>query len=160
MGARVCVCVCLCVCAAIPDGKVIGMFAFTATGLQKRTQKKLDFATLDDVIINDLGGKLISDVNKGDSYSLLTVKGVPPLVSENARRSLPFTSFPSFIQFNQKNKQTNKKQQQQQKQKHKQYNNPKTNKQTKLYGPFKNYIKNENNSLGTNTSYFVHILGC
>ena len=63
------------VCAAIPDGKVIGMFAFAKKGLQGRSFKKYDFDTLDDVIINDLGGKLISAVSKSDSYSLLTIKG-------------------------------------------------------------------------------------
>ena len=64
-----------CVCAAIPDGKVVGMFAFGSTGLGRRTSTKNHFDTLDDVIMNVLGGKLISSVTKSDSYSLLTLKG-------------------------------------------------------------------------------------
>ena len=65
----------MCVFAAIPDGKVVGMFAFGSSGLGRRTSTKNDFDTLDDVIMNVLGGKLISSVTKSDSYSLLTLKG-------------------------------------------------------------------------------------
>ena len=72
--------------AAIPDGKVIGMFAFGKRGLQDRKLKRYDFATLDDVIINDLGGQLISEVNKADSYSLLTIKGEHCLPACNSKQ--------------------------------------------------------------------------
>ena len=59
------------------------MFAFTKVGLQDRRNRKYDFNTLDHVIENDLGGKLISAVTKGDSYSLLTVKGEHCLHASN-----------------------------------------------------------------------------
>ena len=52
------------------------MFAYSKTGLDLRSKaEQFDFATLDDVIMNDLGGRLVSAVTKGDSYSLLTRKG-------------------------------------------------------------------------------------
>ena len=59
----------------VPNGKVIGMYAFAKNGLGNRDSSNADFATLDDVIINDLGGQLIANATKGDSYALLTRKG-------------------------------------------------------------------------------------
>ncbi|XP_070199288.1 cell surface hyaluronidase-like isoform X2 [Littorina saxatilis] len=59
---------------SLPNGKVIGMYA-VGDGICCRNKKKADFATLEDVIVNDLGGDVITKVGKEDSYSLLTQKG-------------------------------------------------------------------------------------
>ena len=52
------------------------MHAFTKVGLNSRNARGADFATLDDVIMNTLGGKLIVNVDKFDAYSLVSVKGM------------------------------------------------------------------------------------
>ncbi|KAK7098320.1 cell surface hyaluronidase-like [Littorina saxatilis] len=58
--------------ASIPNGKVIGMFAFNSLG-ERSTD---NFKALDNVIVNDLGGQMISKVrSKLDTYSLITRKG-------------------------------------------------------------------------------------
>ncbi|KAK7481482.1 hypothetical protein BaRGS_00027244, partial [Batillaria attramentaria] len=59
----------------VPSGNIIAMYAFGTPGVGKR-KSKLGFDTLD-AVVHELGGKLISKVNKYDSYSLITRKGSP-----------------------------------------------------------------------------------
>ncbi|XP_070200699.1 cell surface hyaluronidase CEMIP2-like [Littorina saxatilis] len=66
---------------SIPDGKVIGMYAF-GDGLCCRI-KSNGMTSLDDVVINVLGGSLITKVDKGDSWSLVTRKGMKSTTREH-----------------------------------------------------------------------------
>ena len=52
----------------IPDGKVVGMFAFGKDGIGSGKKQLIP-------TIEAFGGSLIAQVNKGDSYSFLAKKG-------------------------------------------------------------------------------------
>ena len=68
----VCYCYCLttfCLHSpAIPDKTVVAMFAFGSEGLGSKAAELIP-------AVQALGGSLISQVNKGDSYSFLARKG-------------------------------------------------------------------------------------
>ena len=69
-----CCCYCYCLTTfclhspAIPDKTVVAMFAFGSEGLGSKAAELIP-------AVQALGGSLIAQVNKGDSYSFLARKG-------------------------------------------------------------------------------------